>query len=163
MEAVIRTGGSLCGAVRYSVRGEPVHVRRCHCADSRKESGSAFTSTRKWPIEAFELSGDLRQLRRAGLLPALWSRILEQPDRGDILIEIRLGSLDDAPFALKLQDEIWVKRRESPGSLLSRAQNSTTRTAASAGLPTSISEPSSRSARSRRAWIPSSSTSASRH
>jgi hypothetical protein len=30
----------------------------------------------------------------------------------DDLIEIRLGSLDDAPFRLKPDDERWVKRRE---------------------------------------------------
>jgi hypothetical protein len=27
--------------------------------------------------------------------------------------EIRIGSLDDAPFELKPEAEIWVKRRES--------------------------------------------------
>jgi hypothetical protein len=32
---------------------------------------------------------------------------------GDTLIEIRIGSLDEAPFELKPEDEIWVKRRES--------------------------------------------------
>ena len=29
------------------------------------------------------------------------------------IVEIRLGSLDEAPFELKPEDEIWVKRRES--------------------------------------------------
>jgi hypothetical protein len=99
-------------AVPDSVRGEPVHVRRCHCADCRKESGSAFTVYAQWPIEAFELSGDLASFDGRGFCPRCGSRILEPPDPGDILIEIRLGSLDDAPFALKPQDEIWVKRRE---------------------------------------------------
>jgi hypothetical protein len=32
---------------------------------------------------------------------------------GDTLIEIRLGSLDEAPFELKPEAEVWVKRRES--------------------------------------------------
>ena len=42
-----------------------------------------------------------------------WSRLLNPVDPGDTLIEIRLGSLDDAPFELKPEAEIWVKRRES--------------------------------------------------
>jgi hypothetical protein len=37
---------------------------------------------------------------------------LNPPDPGDRLIEIRIGSLDDAPFALRPEAEIWVKRRE---------------------------------------------------
>jgi len=34
-------------------------------------------------------------------------------DSDNTLIEIRIGSLDDAPFEVKPEDEIWVKRRES--------------------------------------------------
>ena len=34
-------------------------------------------------------------------------------EQGDTLIEIRLGSLDEAPFELKPEAEVWVKRRES--------------------------------------------------
>ena len=30
-----------------------------------------------------------------------------------MLIEIRLGSLDEAPFEVKPEAEVWVKRRES--------------------------------------------------
>ena len=36
-----------------------------------------------------------------------------QSTPGDTLIEIRLGSLDEAPFDLKPEAEVWVKRRES--------------------------------------------------
>ena len=70
MDTVVRTGGCLCGAVRYSVRGEPVHVGRCHCADCRKESGSAFTVYAQWPVEAFELSGDVSNYDGRGFCPA---------------------------------------------------------------------------------------------
>jgi hypothetical protein len=38
---------------------------------------------------------------------------LIQVGPGDTLIEIRLGSLDEAPFELKPEAEVWVKRRES--------------------------------------------------
>jgi hypothetical protein len=34
------TGGCHCGAVRYSVNGEPQHVALCHCSDCRKSAGA---------------------------------------------------------------------------------------------------------------------------
>jgi hypothetical protein len=113
MDAAVRTGRCLCGAVRYSVRGEPVYVRRCHCADCRKESGSAFTVYAQWPVEAFELSGDISSYDGRGFCPRCGSRLLDLSDLDDSRIEIRIGTLDDPPFDLKPEAEIWVKRRES--------------------------------------------------
>jgi hypothetical protein len=112
MEAGVRTGGCLCGAVRYSVRGEPVHVGRCHCADCRKESGSAFTVYAQWPIAAFESSGELASYDGRGFCVRCGSRLFDTTGSSDGLVEVRLGSLDDAPFDLKPTAEIWVKRRE---------------------------------------------------
>jgi hypothetical protein len=105
----MRTGGCLCGAVRYRVHGEPTHVGRCHCADCRKESGSAFTIYGQWPLDAFELEGELATYEGRGFCARCGSRV------GDIdedLVEIRLGSLDDAPFLLRPEAEVWIKRRE---------------------------------------------------
>ena len=109
----VRTGGCLCGAVRYSVRGDPVHVRRCHCADCRKESGSAFTIYALWPADAFELTGDLASYDGRAFCPRCGSRLMDVAAPEDALVEIGIGSLDDAPFELKPEDEIWVRRRES--------------------------------------------------
>jgi len=39
--------------------------------------------------------------------------LLDPVGPGDTLVEIRLGSLDEAPFELKPEAEVWVKRRES--------------------------------------------------
>jgi len=113
VEAGVRTGGCLCGAVRYSVRGEPVHVGRCHCADCRKESGSAFTVYGQWPVEAFEVSGEVSSYEGRGFCPRCGSRLFDPVGSGDPLVEIRLGTLDDPPFELKPEAEVWVKRRES--------------------------------------------------
>ena len=109
----MRTGGCLCGAVRYRLRGEPVQVGRCHCADCRKESGSAFSVYGNWPIEAFEVSGEIASYDGRGFCPRCGARLLNPAEPGDTLIEIRIGSLDEAPFELKPEHEIWVKRRES--------------------------------------------------
>ena len=34
------TGGCHCGAIRYSVQGDPAHVALCHCTDCRRSSGA---------------------------------------------------------------------------------------------------------------------------
>jgi hypothetical protein len=109
----MRTGGCLCGAVRYRVEGEPTHVGRCHCADCRKESGSAFTVYAQWPREAFELQGEVVTYDGRSFCPRCGSRIgnLGNLDT-EPEVEIRIGSLDDAPFDLKPEAEIWIKRRE---------------------------------------------------
>lgn len=38
------TGGCLCGAVRYRLRGQPFHVTHCHCLSCRKASGAPFVT-----------------------------------------------------------------------------------------------------------------------
>ena len=110
MEERVRSGGCVCGAVRYTVRGEPFHVGRCHCADCRKRSGSAYTIYGQWPLERVRVDRRVRDLRRRQLLPAL--RLAPVPRRRRRGVEIQLGSLDDAPFELRPQAEISIKRRE---------------------------------------------------
>jgi hypothetical protein len=121
VEPRVRTGGCLCGAVRYSVRGEPLRVARCHCASCRKESGSAFSVYAHWPVEAFELTGEISSYDGRGFCPRCGSRVLDTTNT-ETHIEIRLGSLDEAPFELEPGHEAWVKRRESWLPALERAE-----------------------------------------
>ena len=66
-----------------------------------------------WPVEAFEVSGEISSYEGRGFCPRCGSRLLDPVRPGDELVEIRLGSLDEAPFGLTPQAEVWVKRRES--------------------------------------------------
>lgn len=52
-------GGCNCGAVRYRLNGEPTTVAVCHCANCRRQSGSAFSVNIVVAGEAMQLSGDL--------------------------------------------------------------------------------------------------------
>lgn len=38
-----RSGGCLCGKIRYSVPSEPAGVVVCHCEDCQKQTASAFS------------------------------------------------------------------------------------------------------------------------
>lgn len=104
-----RAGGCLCGAVRYVVRGEPTHVGRCHCGDCRKRSGSAFAIYGHWPPDAVDLEGELADFRGDRFCPVCGSRVGLIADEG---VELNLGTLDEAPFGLLPQAELWIKRRE---------------------------------------------------
>jgi hypothetical protein len=66
----------------------------------------------QWPADAFELSGEISSYDDRGFCPRCGCRLLDTAEHGDALVEIRLGSLDEAPFELKPEVEIWVKRRE---------------------------------------------------
>ena len=59
------------------------------------------------------MTGEISRYDDRGFCPRCGSRLLDTSDLGEALVEIRLGSLDDAPFELRPEAEIWVKRRES--------------------------------------------------
>ncbi|TCU13082.1 GFA family protein [Rhizobium sullae] len=105
-----RTGGCLCGAVRYEVKGEPLRAGLCHCADCRKESGSAFVTFAVWRREAFDHSGPAATYQGRSFCPVCGGRLFCLTDEE---AELRLGSLDDAPMEIAPLYEIWIKRRES--------------------------------------------------
>jgi hypothetical protein len=50
-----------------------------------------------WPVEAFELSGEISSFDGRGICPRCGSRLLGTADSDDTHIEIRIGSLDEAP------------------------------------------------------------------
>ncbi len=52
-------GGCNCGAVRYRLSGDPITVAICHCANCRRQSGSAFSVNVIVAGDAMRLSGDL--------------------------------------------------------------------------------------------------------
>jgi hypothetical protein len=51
-----RTGGCLCGAVRYESAGEPLFSLLCHCHDCQHQSGSAFIAAMRVPAAGFRIT-----------------------------------------------------------------------------------------------------------
>lgn len=110
MTTARRSGGCLCGAVRYSVEGEPLRSGLCHCLECRKTSGSYFTPFAVWPSHAFSCSGEMEVYAKRSFCPKCGSRIAWLRS-GEA--EVNLGTLDDAPSGLVPDYELWVGRRET--------------------------------------------------
>ena len=51
-----RTGGCLCGAIRYESVGDPVFALQCHCRDCQRQGGSAFIAAIRVPSAGFRLT-----------------------------------------------------------------------------------------------------------
>ncbi|MEC8526956.1 MAG: aldehyde-activating protein, partial [Pseudomonadota bacterium] len=39
-----KTGGCLCGQVRYETKADPLMTGVCHCKNCQKQAGSAFST-----------------------------------------------------------------------------------------------------------------------
>jgi len=55
-----RTGGCLCGAVRYEAEGEPLFAAICYCRDCQRASGSAFVPFMGFAAKNVRFSGQTR-------------------------------------------------------------------------------------------------------
>jgi hypothetical protein len=61
-----RSGGCLCGAVRYQVQWPPEALVVCHCKDCQKQSGSALSVVGVSARDGIEVSGALETFSHPG-------------------------------------------------------------------------------------------------
>ena len=108
-----KTGGCLCGAVRYEVRGALRPVVDCHCTMCRRSSGhfAAFTATRPEELVLIESEG-LRWYRssaaaRRGFCEICGSSLFWEPASGD-RVSISAGTLD-LPTGLQTVVHVFVE------------------------------------------------------
>ncbi len=106
---IVRTGGCLCGAVRYEVEGEPYIAGLCHCTICRKLTGSPFSATANWHAGQFRMTGEVQTYERRSFCPTCGGRLFFLFDGG---VEIFLGTLDAAPYDIGPTLEVWTIRRE---------------------------------------------------
>src|SRR5918994_5876086 len=107
------TGGCLCGAVRYEVRGSLRPVVDCHCTMCRRTSGhfAAFTATLLENLFLIESEG-LRWYRssasaRRGYCEICGSNLFWEPASGD-RVSIAAGTLD-LPTGLETVVHVFVE------------------------------------------------------
>ncbi|MCY3768951.1 MAG: GFA family protein [Gammaproteobacteria bacterium] len=110
-----RTGGCLCGGVRYRVVGEIRPVINCFCSQCRKTSGHHFAATQAG-LEQFQLLSEeslawysSSDAARRGFCNRCGSSLFWQR-RGTRTISITAGTLD-GPTGLSTMKNIFVEDR----------------------------------------------------
>lgn len=95
-----QAGGCLCGAVRYTLEGEPGPLLNCHCRFCRRAHGAAFATTTLVPTRRLHVTrGEDRIVRHVaryfcGTCGArLWNRLDEHPAATMLVV----ASLDEEP------------------------------------------------------------------
>ena len=105
-EAASRSGGCLCGAVRYQVAWPPLGIAVCHCRDCQKQGGSALSVVGISSLDAIAVSGELATFSHAGSSGKTVDRqfcsncgspvlSVTQDARDQGLIFFKAGTLDD--------------------------------------------------------------------
>jgi len=118
-----RTGGCLCGRVRYTAPATPSGVVVCHCRDCQKQAGSAFSIIAVFPRDAVHVEGDLARYVGRGdsgntvercFCGACGSPIYSDGDamRERGILAIKAGTLDEVAD-LKPALHYWVVSKQS--------------------------------------------------
>lgn len=103
------TGSCLCGAVRFTLAGDPLRAGLCHCHDCRRTSGSAFSMFLIWDRSAFACTGPTGVYEGRSFCSSCGSRVFSLRAEE---AEIMAGALDRAPTRFTPGYELWTKRRE---------------------------------------------------
>ena len=107
-----RSGGCLCGAVRYIVSGRPRGVVYCHCSQCRRQTGHYYAATTV-PVADLSLTGEenltwyrASDFARRGFCATCGSALFWLADEADT-ISVMAGSFD-SPSGLEGEVHIFV-------------------------------------------------------
>ena len=113
------TGGCLCGAIRYEVKGEPVRVAQCHCDDCRRATGSSFATNvfvkeddltiLQGTPKSFEHKSDSGSTMTKQFCSHCGSQLFGFGSGSAGIRNIKVGSIDDASF-VRPQIEVFTSK-----------------------------------------------------
>ena len=108
---MVRTGGCLCGQVRFKVTGEMRPVVACHCEPCRRLSGNYVAATSA-PLRDVSITGDVRwfqssDIARRGFCPTCGANLFwDGPGEN---LSIMAGAIDK-PTGLSLIGHIFCRQ-----------------------------------------------------
>jgi hypothetical protein len=114
------SGGCLCGAIRYVVRGDPVRILNCHCDDCRRATGSSFgtyvfvdesdlTILRGTP-KSFEHQNGVGVTMTKRFCGNCGTQLFGKGSRAAGMIHVKVGTIDDASF-VRPEMDLFVSRK----------------------------------------------------
>lgn len=99
-----RSGGCLCGAIRYELASEPGMTAVCHCTHCQKQSGGVFSTNLVVPESDFSQQGETKVYQDTGdsgqavyrhFCGDCGSPILSKVAAMPGLCMVKVGTLDD--------------------------------------------------------------------
>jgi hypothetical protein len=113
---MVRTGGCLCGALRYTLTAEPVATRMCWCRDCQYWSLGNAAVNIVVPRDAVSIEGQARvwesvadsgnRMRRS-FCPQCGTQVFSESQANTTHMVIRVGSLDE-PGSVTPTAVIWA-------------------------------------------------------
>lgn len=110
-----RSGSCLCGAVTYTVRGEPLTARTCWCRDCQRIASNG-TVNAIFPTASIAVTGTVAGHQRTAasgnmvtrrFCPACGAHLFADSTGRPGLTVVRLGTLDD-PSSIRPGANIWT-------------------------------------------------------
>lgn len=98
------TGHCLCGAVSYTIKGEPARMAQCHCKDCQRASGTGHMSLAFFKADDVEIQGqtasyaataDSGNVNTRHFCPACGSRIFGENSARPGVVGIAVGCVDE--------------------------------------------------------------------
>ncbi|MGA8399382.1 MAG: GFA family protein [Stellaceae bacterium] len=116
--AQVRTGGCLCGAIRYEAAGEPLFSLQCHCRDCQRASGAGHVPAVRLPSADFRVTkgtpksyiaksdagNDISRVFCGDCGTPLYVQVSTRPD----MVGLRVTTFDD-PSWFKPEANIFTK------------------------------------------------------
>ena len=114
-DAAQKSGSCRCGAVQFTVTGDPLITIACHCTGCQRMTASAFSLSTLYPLDAFAVVGGdpvlggLQQATRHYFCPDCKSWLYTRIEGLDDMVNVRATMLDDCrtyrPFVETCTDE----------------------------------------------------------
>ncbi len=115
-----KTGGCMCGAVRYEVSGEPIWVGHCHCVSCRRHTGAPVVTFVCFQKEHVAFTKGERRIYNSSPgvgrafcgqcgTPLTWEGQSEVSERG-MIVEFHISTLDDPDAFIPTNHLFYPKR-----------------------------------------------------
>ncbi|MEQ8410197.1 MAG: GFA family protein [Erythrobacter sp.] len=121
MNGTDRTGGCLCGKVRYRIAGEPLMCVVCHCKNCQRQAGSALSIIVGVREDALLVEGAVRTYDDTGesggrvrrqFCDTCGSALFSRLDHPPGLAFVKAGTLDDTS-ELAPAFHCWTKSKQA--------------------------------------------------